>query len=105
MGFLRNLFSRKPKKYVDERGLYFHVDCHKCHNVLKVRIDKQFDLNRQDDGNGYMWRKTLVCPKCYSKMQTEMTFDGGHKVRSQEITGGKYVAAPDEGDSAERNFG
>lgn len=102
MGFLRNLFSRKPKKYVDERGLYYYVDCHKCHNVLRVRIDKQYDLNRQDDG-GFVWRKTLVCPKCYSKMETEMTFDGNYKARTQEIRGGKYVAAPQEDDS-ERGF-
>ena len=95
MGFFSNLFSRKPKKYVDKRGLYFYVDCDNCHNVLKVRIDKQFDLNRQDNGSGFVWRKTLVCPKCYRKMQTEMLFDGQHGVVSQEISGGEYVDAPD----------
>ncbi|MGB1249388.1 MAG: hypothetical protein ACPG8W_02060 [Candidatus Promineifilaceae bacterium] len=104
MGFLRKLFSRKPKKYVDERGLYFHADCHKCHNVLRIRIDKQYDLNRQDDGGGFVWRKTLVCPKCFNKMQANMTFDGSHKAQTQEISGGKYVAAPQDGDSAERGF-
>lgn len=104
MSFFKNLFSRKPKEYVDERGMYYYVDCHKCHDVLKVRIDKSYDLNREE--NGFVWRKTLVCNKCFNKMETEMLFDSKHNVTTQDITGGKYVAAPaEETTDGSRGFG
>ena len=89
MGFFKKLFNKEPKPYVDKRGMYFHVDCNRCNEILKVRIDRQYDLN--NEGGTYRWRKTLVCPKCYAKMETEMTFNGNYDVASQEITGGKYV--------------
>ncbi len=89
MSFLKNLFSRKPKKYVDERGIYFHVECNRCKKTTKIRADKQYDLNHTD--NGYLWRKTIVCPKCYSQMATEVTLNGNYTVTSQEIQGGRYV--------------
>ncbi len=94
MSFLDKLFNRKPKPYVDERGLYYYVDCHKCHKVMRVRIDKSYDLNREE--NGFSWRKTLVCDKCFNKMETEMRFDTKFNLQSQEISGGKYVDKPRE---------
>ncbi len=106
MGFFKKLFSREPEKYVDKRGMYYYVDCHKCHKVMRVRIDKTYDLNRED--NGFSWRKTLVCDKCFNKMETDMMFDGKYNVRSQDITGGKYVEAPAEASDADdgaRGFG
>ncbi len=113
MSFFKKLFSSKPKEYVDERGIYYYVECHKCHKVMRVRIDRSYDLNREEDG--YSWRKTLVCDNCFHKMETEMTFDSKYNQRTQEITGGKYVAEPvetetaDDADSAagngERGFG
>ncbi len=92
MGFLKRLFDREPKPYVDERGLYFYVDCDNCHNVLRVRIDRQYDLN--NEGGSYSWHKTLVCPSCYRKMVTTMTFDSKFQPTAQEIKGGKYVDEP-----------
>lgn len=108
MSFLKNLFGRKsasPKKHVDERGMYFHVECQKCSRVLRVRIDKTYDINREE--NGYTWRKTLVCDKCFQKMETEMLFDGKYNVVAQEIHGGKYVEPPAEASESDgaRGFG
>ena len=104
MGFLKNLFSRKPKEYVDKRGLYQHVACKKCDNVLRVRIDKTYDLNRTDAG--FVWHKTLVCGKCFNKMETTLTFDSNYNVVTEEISGGSYVAAPTSPeDNSSRGFG
>ncbi len=96
MSFLKNLFSRKPKKYVDERGIYFHVACNRCKVVTRVRADRQYDLNRTD--NGFEWRKTIVCPKCYSQMAAEVTFDGRYTPLKQEISAGAFVEPPAEND-------
>jgi NAD-dependent SIR2 family protein deacetylase len=95
MSFLKNIFSRKPKKYVDERGIYFYVECNRCKTVTKVRADRQFDLNRDD--NGFIWRKTIVCPKCYSQMVTEVVFNNRYTITDREISGGHYVDAPEAG--------
>lgn len=93
MSFLKNLFSRKPKKYVDERGIYFHVKCNRCAKITKVRADRQYDLNRVE--SGLVWRKTIVCPQCFNQMATDVAFNARYAVTSQEISNGEYVAAPE----------
>lgn len=92
MSFLKNLFSRKPKKYVDERGIYFHVQCKRCEKVIKVRADKQYDLNRTD--NGFQWRKTIVCPQCYGQISADVTFSSNYQITNQEIANGAFVEQP-----------
>lgn len=104
MGFLKNLFSSKPKEYVDKRGLYQHVHCQKCSHVLRIRIDKTYDLNRTD--NGFTWHKTLVCSECFNKMETTLTFDSKYTVIGQDINGGSYVDVPASAESeSSRGFG
>ena len=92
MSFLKRLFSREPKPYTDERGIYFHVECRRCKNVLRLRADRQYDLNQLEEG-GYEWRKTIVCDKCFSKMPADVQFDAGYRIISQEVEGGRYLTA------------
>ena len=52
MGFLKKLFGGgEPKKYVDKQGIYFYVVCDNCGTRVRVRADKQHDL--QNTGSGY----------------------------------------------------
>ena len=90
MGFLKRLFGGKQKPYEDKQGIYLYVVCDHCDSRLRVRVDKQYDLNRT--GQGYRWRKSLVDSKCFLPMETVVTFDRSYEVVEAEIEGGRYVS-------------
>ena len=89
MGFLRRLFGGKDQPYEDTQGIYLYVACDHCGSRLRVRIDKQHDLNRQ--GSGYVWHKTIVDSRCFRPMPTVVRFDSAYNVIESEIEGGRYL--------------
>jgi hypothetical protein len=90
MGFLKKLFGGgEPKKYVDTQGIYFFVECSNCGSRVKVRADKQHDL--QNTGDGYEWHKTIVDSRCFRRMRTVVQLDSGYQMISHEISGGRYM--------------
>ncbi len=92
MGFLKKLFGgeSRPKKYVDKQGLYFYVRCDNCGAKVKVRADKQHDLNRTD--NGFIWHKTIVDNRCFRRLQTTVYFDSQYQMTDYELTGGRFIS-------------
>ncbi len=94
MGFLRKLFGggdSSPGEYVDKNGIYFHVGCDQCGSVVRLRIDKQHDLNSTPDG-GYIWHKTIIDSKCFRQMPAVVRFDRSHNIISAEINGGMHIS-------------
>ncbi len=90
MSFLKRLFSGGTKApYVDKNGIYFYAKCDNCGTIVRVRADKQHDLNRE--GNGFSWHKTIVDSKCFRRMQAVIQFDGGYQISSYELSGGTLV--------------
>jgi len=92
MGFFKKIFGggeKKPSEYVDKRGVYFYVRCDNCGTVVKLRADKEYDLERQD--NGFVWHKTVVDNRCFQSMPTVVVLDANYEVVSTEISGGEYV--------------
>lgn len=83
--------GREPAGYVDKTGLYFYVVCGRCQTRLRLRADKQYDLNQTDEG--YVWHKTMVCRKCFQQMPALVTLDGNYQVATQEIAQGRFVSA------------
>jgi hypothetical protein len=91
MGFLKKLFGGgEPKKYVDKQGVYFYVECANCGSRVRVRADKQHDL--QNTGSGYEWHKTIVDSRCFRRMQTVVQLDGNYQMVSHEISGGRFMS-------------
>lgn len=90
MGFLRKLFSGEKKgDQGDTQGLYFYVRCDNCGTRVRVRADKQYDLNRTDEG--FTWHKTIVDSKCFRQIPTVVVLDRNYEVVSSEIAGGQYI--------------
>lgn len=90
MGFLKKLFGGgEPKKYVDTQGVYFYVECANCGSRVRVRADKQHDLQNAD--GGYEWYKTIVDSRCFRRMQTVVQLDSNFQMTSHEITGGRFM--------------
>ena len=98
MGFLKRLFGgeKSEKPYVDERGIYFYAQCEKCGSLVRVRADKQYDLQQAD--GGYVWHKTLVDSKCFQRMQAVVHLDGRYQVTSQELSNGRFITKADYDD-------
>lgn len=93
MGLLDKLFGSRDKKNVDDKGIYFYARCDNCDSVVRVRADKQNDLN--NTGNGYTWHKTIVDSVCFRRMNTVVTFDSKFNVIDRELSGGTYVTEAD----------
>ncbi|MEJ2750880.1 MAG: hypothetical protein P8183_23680 [Anaerolineae bacterium] len=91
MGFLKKLFGgeKGEKPYVDERGIYFYAQCDRCGSLVRVRADKQYDLQRVDDG--FTWHKTIVDSKCFQRMQAVVHLDSHYQVTSQELSNGRFL--------------
>lgn len=96
MGFLKKLFGgqdKKPSEYVDTRGVYFYVQCDNCGTIVKLRADKEYDLERT--GSGYEWHKTVVDSRCFRRIPTTVILNADFEVVDAEISGGKYVSEED----------
>ena len=94
MGFLKKLFggqepARSDKPYVDTQGVYFYVQCDHCGAPVRLRADKQHDL--LNEGDGYVWHKTIVDNRCFRPMPTVVTLNAAYEMTSHEISGGHYI--------------
>jgi hypothetical protein len=91
MGFLKKLFGgdRPDKPYVDTQGIYFYVQCDRCGAPVRLRADKQHDL--LNEGDGYVWHKTIVDNRCFRPMPTVVYLNADYEVTGQEISGGHYI--------------
>jgi hypothetical protein len=91
MGFLKNLFgggTTKPEK----RYYVFHVKCNRCGEVIEGRVDLDNDLSLNDEGDGYLVRKTLIGGnRCFQQIEVEMTFSPERKLIEKQVQGGTFV--------------
>jgi hypothetical protein len=93
MSFLKKLFgggdSNQPSGAGDE-GFFVYVQCDDCGAKVRLRVHKQHDLSRTDDG--YEWVKTIVDSKCFRPMRTVVHFDGNFRMTDAELDGGHYIS-------------
>lgn len=102
MGFLRKLFGGRPSAPQDN-GIYLYFRSKRAADaVTKIRIEPKYDLNA--DGNGYVWHKTIVDSRYFSKINAIVHFDGNHNLTVSDIDGGELISAESyEAALAERN--
>ena len=82
MGFLRRIFGGgKKDQEGDAQGIYFYIECDHCGSRVPLRADKQYDLNRTDDG--YVWHKTIVDSTCFRQIPTVVRLDNHYQVVSE----------------------
>jgi hypothetical protein len=98
MSFLKSLgkiFSAPPSK--TERALYLYVQCDKCGEKLRARVDMWNEISPEFDGKSekavsYHCRKVLVGEKrCYQSIELILEFDKNHRLIEKQIHGGKYI--------------
>ena len=92
---LRSLFSGGPGGD-DPNAYWIYVQCGKCGEALRVRVDRRWDLAQvfanDDRVAGYMVTKDIVgSQRCFQPIQVHQEFDKGYKLKKQEITNGKFL--------------
>ena len=91
MGFLKNLFGGTPAK-TDKHYYTFNVKCRRCGEIIEGRVDLDNDLSLNDEGNGYLVRKTLMgSNRCFQQIEVELNFDSGRQLTEKTITGGEFT--------------
>ena len=92
MGFLKNLFGGTPAK-ADKHYYTFSVKCRRCGELIEGRVDLDNDLSLNDEGNGYLVRKTLMgSNRCFQQIEVELNFDSSRQLTEKTITGGEFVS-------------
>jgi hypothetical protein len=77
--------------------MYFYVQCSKCGEKLKARVDIWNELTpdyagNSDNASSYFCRKVLVGEKqCYQPIELRLKFDKNHKLVDKSIMGGKFI--------------
>ncbi len=91
MGFLKKLFGEKKNKpYVDKQGIYFYVQVNGKESYVRVRADRQHDLQRTD--GGFVWHKTIVDSKYFRRMSAVVQFDNQYNITHSELDGGTFIS-------------
>jgi len=92
MGFLKKLLggSKNRGGSSDAEGFFIFVQCDNCDKRVRLRVNKNYDLNRTEDG--FIWHKTIVDSRCFRPMPTEIRFDSRYQVTQAEISGGHSIS-------------
>jgi hypothetical protein len=95
VGFLRKIvdavFGSSRGEVRDSEGIYFYVKCSRCGAPVRVRANKRYDLQRDDDTAGYILRKEVMDGTCFQLMQATIRYDGLFRVVEREIEGGEFI--------------
>ena len=92
---LRKVLSSPPPR--TERAMYLYVQCSKCGEKLRARVDIWNELTpeydgKSDDAASYFSRKVLVSEKlCYQPIELRLKFDKTHRLTDKTIMGGKFI--------------
>jgi hypothetical protein len=92
---LNNIFKAPSPKL--ERALYLYVQCDRCGEKMRARVDMWNELTPEydekgDDAASYHCRKVLIGEKlCFQPIELSLRFNKNHKLIGQEIKGGKFI--------------
>jgi hypothetical protein len=89
LDWLSSRFSPRPSKEAND-AVHIYVECGRCKSRVHVRLDKRHDLSI-GEGGGYFVRKEIMDSKCFRLMTAEISFDGGYRIQTQEVQGGRFI--------------
>lgn len=101
MKFLKKLFSRLLRGGTSGEIFAFSLECEKCGEKIKVRINKRTDLTSEykdmgESGPAYALHKEALGNNCPNLIHISMEFDRNKEIISRDISGGKFVEDEDK---------
>ncbi len=101
MSFLGRLFGRSSGRGASSEGdsnaSVYYLRCNKCGELIRVRIDRRWDLEQEfdegggDAATGYVARKEVMGTKCFQMLRLTVQFDRGYHETGKELRGGAFV--------------
>jgi hypothetical protein len=93
---LRSVLSGGGGTPGDANAYWVYVQCAKCGEALKVRVDRRYDLMQefedQDRVSGYSLHKAVIgSNRCFQPIHVTQRLDTSYKVKTQEITNGRFL--------------
>jgi len=100
MGFFKKVFAFKSLKVAKnpEVGiLWLQVECGKCQEIIKVRIDKKTDLQSEllqpgESGCAFTLKKEVLGKRCSNLIEVCLKFDSRYNIISKELKNGKLIS-------------
>lgn len=82
----------------DGTAYWVYVQCAKCGEALKVRVDRRYDLMQEfgdsDRVAGYSLHKDIIgSGRCFQPIHVDQELDTGYRVKKQQITNGRFLTA------------
>lgn len=93
MWWLRRLFGR-PVRAEADNALWLHVSCDRCGEVIRVRVDRRYDvasnlLDPGEAGPAYTMHKDVVGDRCFQRIAVTLGFDRRMNIVESRIQGGR----------------
>ena len=104
MWWLRRLFAR-PARAEADNALWLHVTCDRCGEVIRVRVDRRYDvasnlLDPGETGPAYTMHKDVVGDRCFRRIGVTLGFDRRMNIVESQIRGGRLqTEGPSEADA------
>jgi len=102
---LSGLFA--PAQKIDDRAYWLYVQCNRCGEVIRVRVDLYNDLSPiyEEAGVTFFCRKVIIGQeRCYQKIEVEMSFTEQRKIVSKESQGGRFITEDDYNQALKTNL-
>lgn len=78
-------------------AFWIHVQCNRCGEKIRVRVNREHDLSAEYDGSdqvsSYFTHKEIIGQNCFNRIQVDLTFDSRRRLTEQQIQGGTFIAA------------
>jgi len=105
MDALKGMFGFGGSNGSVDRGVYVYVQCNRCQDVVRVRINMSSEVSEISDepdddedlsgmaygGSKYIVSKGVVDSKCFRPMKLRILFDSRRKQVDQAVDGGAVV--------------
>lgn len=77
--------------------LWLLVECGKCQEIIKVRVDKRTDLQSEllqpgEAGCAFTLKKEVLGKRCPNLMEVCLKFDRRYNIISKEVKNGRLIS-------------
>lgn len=102
MSIFKKLFagllgSGKKPESAGGNALWLYVQCDRCGEKIRVRVNREHDLSSEYDANdqvsSYFTHKEIIGQNCFNRIQVDLTFDSRRRLTEQHIQGGTFITA------------
>lgn len=88
MSFLKKLFGGSATPSSKDSGLYVYIKIRRSGEIIRVRIDRNNELSRDDDNKLFV-RKQVMGTKSFERVDVTLYFDDNYKLLDAEMAGGE----------------